>query len=113
MKKAYESISFVPPATVAAQAKRGLELREKHGKGGTLVGMRRAHQLADRETLSPQTVKRMHSYFARHEVDKEAEGFTDRTNPSKGKIAWLLWGGDPGKAWADKVVEKMKKADEQ
>jgi hypothetical protein len=90
------------PADVAEVAKRGLEARERYGRGGTLVGARRANQLANREVVSIETIKRMVAYFTRHAVDLEAPaarpGHPDY--PSAGRIAWDLWGGAPGRAWA-------------
>jgi hypothetical protein len=85
---------------MAAAAKRGLRLREKFGRGGTDVGVARAQQRAD---VSEADVRSMHSYFARHAVDKEGRPhqWNSNTDPSAGFIAWLLWGGDAGKAWAD------------
>jgi hypothetical protein len=93
---------LMAPADVAEVAKRGLEAREKYGRGGTLVGARRANQLANREVVSIETIKRMVNYFSRHAVDLEAPaakpGHPDY--PSPGRIAWDLWGGAPGRAWA-------------
>jgi transposase len=87
---------------VSEVAKRGLEAREKYGRGGTLVGARRANQLANREVVSIETIKRMTAYFDRHAIDLEAPaakpGHPDY--PSAGRIAWDLWGGAPGRAWA-------------
>jgi hypothetical protein len=93
-----------PTAKMAANAKRGLELREKFNRGGTDVGVRRAEQLAARKPLDEADIKSMHSYFARHEVDKDAKAhdWGDENDPSAGYIAWLLWGGEDGKAWVDK-----------
>jgi hypothetical protein len=45
----------------------------------------------------------MVSYFARHEVDKQGEGWGE---DSKGYQAWLMWGGDPGWSWARGVVKR-------
>ena len=53
----------------------------------------------------------MKSFFARHEKNKDSRK-PDGT-PGAGKIAWDLWGGDPGKRWAESVDRKMKRADEQ
>lgn len=53
----------------------------------------------------------MVSYFARHEVDKKAANFGDEEEPSVGYIAWLLWGGDEGREWAEDLKEKMSEAD--
>ena len=47
---------LIPPADVAAAAKRGLELREKFRRGGTSVGVHRAKGLAERRPLSLRDV---------------------------------------------------------
>lgn len=94
---------FVPPQAVRNNAKRGLELREKHGRGGTAVGVARARDLSNGKALSLDTLKRMNSYFARHEVDKKGEGWGV---DSAGYIAWLLWGGDAGRSWAKSITNK-------
>jgi len=84
---------------VQRAAEKGLELREKFGRGGTMVGVARARDLSNGKRIPPETVNRMLSYFARHEVDKQADDFGNDDNPSPGYIAWLLWGGDAGRAW--------------
>lgn len=93
-------LDLVPPPSVATNAERGLELRKRFGRGGTEIGVGMAEGLAARRPLSPQTIRRMVSYFARHEVDKRGKNFGNEANPSAGHIAWLLWGGDEGRAWA-------------
>lgn len=96
-------IDLTPTEEMASNAARGLELREKHGVGGTAVGVARARDLKNRKTLSPETVRRMHSFFSRHEKNK-AGGEDDA-----GYIAWLLWGGDAGQGWAKRKVDQMNK----
>ncbi len=98
-----------PTLKMAANAKRGLELRAKFDRGGTEVGVDRAHQLSRRDGLSETDIKAMHSYFARHAVDKDGKSHTWGSNddPSAGYIAWLLWGGDEGKVWADRHAAKL------
>jgi len=96
---------FVPPQEVRNNAKRGLELRAKHGRGGTEVGVARARDLSNGKALSLDTLKRMNSYFARHEVDKKGEGWGV---DSAGYIAWLLWGGDAGRAWAKRITSEQE-----
>lgn len=108
----YEGVDFTPPKGVAAAAKRGLALRKKHGRGGTAVGVARARDLANQATLTPATLRRMVSYFFRHEVDKTGKGWADRSEPSAGYIAWQLWGGDPGRRWAERIDQRMRKLDE-
>jgi len=103
----FRSKNPVPPASVAREAREGIKLRSSVSpskRGGTSVGIARARQLAGRKNLSLNTIKRMRSFFARHEVDKKAKGFRrgEKGYPSKGLQAWKLWGGDSGKKWAKK-----------
>lgn len=93
---------------MVAEAKRGLEWRAEFGRGGTEVGVARARDISNRRNLTLDTVKRMASYFARHEIDKQAEGFSPGEDgyPSAGRIAWALWGGDAGKTWSANILEK-------
>lgn len=108
----YDNIDFTPTDAMAAEAKRGLAWRKEFKRGGTAVGVARAGQLQRKEKLSPSTVKRMHSFFSRHEVDKKGEGFSKGPSfPSAGRIAWALWGGDAGQSWARKKVAQMNRAD--
>ena len=97
-----------PPTAVAEAARRGLDLRERHGRGGTEVGVRRADQLAVRETVSDRDIKSMYSYFARHAVDKHGRHWADETRPSAGYIAWQLWGGDAGREWIDGLRARLR-----
>jgi hypothetical protein len=92
---------------MADEAQRGLDWRREFGRGGTEVGIARARDISNKVDLSMDTVQRMASYFARHEVDKEAEGFRPGEDgyPSNGRIAWALWGGDPGQSWANGILE--------
>lgn len=110
--KKYDHIDFRPPDSVAENAEKALKLRSKFDRGGTEVGVARARDLKNRENLTPDTISRMVSYFARHESDKDADGFGDEDDPSAGYIAWLLWGGDAGRDWADGVKREMDEADQ-
>ena len=105
----YEGIDFTPPKGAREEADRGLAWRREFKRGGTAIGIARARDLARGATLSPSTVQRMASYFARHEVDKQGKGWSPGEDgfPSNGRIAWALWGGDAGRAWASKVVKQM------
>ena len=107
--KAISDIDFTPTDGMAAEAKKGLDWRKEFGRGGTIVGATRANQLIRKENLSPSTVKRMFSFFSRHEVDKRAEGFRpgEKGYPSNGRIAWALWGGDPGFSWSRKKAKQI------
>jgi HK97 family phage prohead protease len=110
----YDHIDFSPPSGVRSEAAKGLAWRGEYGRGGTAVGVARARDLSNGTNISPDTAKRMASYFARHEVDKQGEGWSPGEDgfPSAGRIAWALWGGDPGEAWASKLTKQIEAADE-
>ena len=95
--------TYTPTTGMASAAKRALKWHEEGKPGGTLVGLARANQLKNREPLSASVVLRMHSFFSRHEVDKQATGFNSGEEgfPSKGRVAWDMWGGDGGQTWAE------------
>ena len=103
----------IPTQAMVDEAQRGLDWRSEFGRGGTEVGIARARDIVNKRNLSDETIVRMNSYFARHEVDKEAEGFRPGEDgyPSNGRIAWALWGGDPGQAWAARKVAQMAQGD--
>ena len=107
-------ISTTPTDGMVEEAERGLAWREEYGRGGTEVGVARARDISNRRELSFDTVKRMVSYFARHEVDKQGEGWSpgEEGYPSAGRIAWALWGGDPGRSWAINISDRMDDADD-
>ena len=107
--KKYDHISFTPPKGVSEEAKRGLELRKEYGRGGTPIGVKRAVQLSNRDTISPETARRMYKFFIRHEKNKDS--VTPSGKPGNGMIAWKLWGGDAGQAWAGKLWRQMEAAD--
>ena len=102
-----------PTEGMKVEARKGLAWREEYGRGGTRVGATRARQIIADENLSDETVKRMYSFFSRHEVDKQAEGFKQGEDgyPSNGRIAWALWGGDAGFRWSKSKVNQMKNED--
>ena len=62
---------------MANEAELGLMWRDEYGRGGTEVGVARARDISNKRSLSFDTVKRMNSYFSRHEVDKQATGWNN------------------------------------
>lgn len=97
------------PASVRSVARQALAWRREFRRGGTAVGIARARDLANGRAISPSTMLRMVSYFARHAVDKKAQGFRrgERGFPSAGRIAWDLWGGEPGRRWVKSASKKL------
>lgn len=111
-ERAVAAGSYSPPAGVAVAAKRALQWISEGfaGSGFTAVGRARAVQLASGADVSADTVNRMISYFARHEVDKQAEGFTNGEDgfPSAGRVAWDAWGGDAGQSWVNGLPDDTR-----
>jgi hypothetical protein len=102
---------YSPPEGARSAARKAIKFKEdgKATGAGTAVGWTRAGQLARGETISLSTVKRMYSYFSRHEVDKKGKDWGSQANPSNGYIMWLAWGGDAGFSWSRGIVEREKK----
>ena len=105
-------VDLTPTKAMEAAAARALEWRREHGRGGTETGVARARDISNGRNLSPETVKRMKAYFTRHAGDAKAEGFNSGEDgfPSAGRIAWDLWGGDAGAAWAERKVAELERA---
>ena len=101
-----------PTEGMREEARRYREWKKEGRKGGTDVASRRASQILSGNELSDDTIVTMSAWFARHEVDKQAEGFSPGEDgyPSPGRVAWAAWGGDPGKSWADKHRKSIDRA---
>jgi hypothetical protein len=98
------------PTTEAmkAEARRGLEWRATFGRGGTPIGVASARDIIA-GSVTYSRVLRIRSFLARHEIDKQGQGFRPSEDgyPSAGRIAWALWGGDPGQRWAENIVANI------
>lgn len=124
----YKHIDFTPPKSVAEEAGRGLELRREQtgdkagltpseaGKEGIGSGVQRAVNLKNRNTVSPEVIRKMVGFFARHSKNiAKARKLKTRAEQVKSNmyVSDLLWGGAPGERWANKVKKQMDKADEE
>ena len=103
-------IDLTPTAGMKEEAQRYRDWKSEGRAGGTDVARRRATQILSGNELSPQVVVEMSAWFARHEVDKQAEGFSPGEDgyPSKGRVAWAAWGGDAGKSFSDPKSARIK-----
>jgi hypothetical protein len=112
----HKAETYTPTSGMKAAARRALKWKEEgKAKGaGTPVGWGRATDIVAGRGLSLDTVKRMYSFFSRHEVDKKGKGFYDGPEfPSNGRIMWDAWGGDAGFAWSRSIVEREKSKTEK
>lgn len=119
-KTALKNRMFDVPPSVRKAARKGLELRRKHGRGGLSVkeaskmginsGVTTAKALASGR-VSYDIIERLSRYFPRHASDADAKGDESRgfwgndDNPSNGWIAWQIWGGEAGKRWVESLLK--------
>ena len=115
VKKYYDALekadTYTPTAGMKSAAARAIKWKEQ-GKAtgaGTPVGWGRARDIVSGRSMSLSVVKRMYSFFSRHEVDKKGKDFNNTSNPSNGRIMWDAWGGDAGFSWSRSIVEREKK----
>jgi hypothetical protein len=117
LNRATQKDSYSPPQDVQDTAQRALNwISEGHaGSGFTDVGRARAAQLARGDNVSEETIRRMRSYFARHEVDSQATGWNSGEDgfPTPGRVAWDAWGGDAGKRWSETIVSRLDREEKQ
>ena len=111
----YDDIDFSPPKGCMEEAQRGLDWHEEGLSGDGLVPatVRWARRIANGGDITPDKARKMRAWLARHEVDKEAEGFRpgEKGYPTPGRVAWALWCGDAGVAWSNRLVRQMEAAD--
>ena len=102
---------YTIPRGVQAEAKKGIEWRKEHKRGGTPVGLNTARTLAKGGQIGIEKVRHIAKYFPRHKIDGKAQGYQpgEKGFPSRGRIAWALWGGDAGWRWAQAIVERENK----
>ena len=102
--------TYSPNDGMKAAARRALKWKEdgKAKGAGTAVGWGRASDIVAGRSMSLSVVKRMYSFFSRHEVDKKAKGFRsgEEGYPSKGRVMWDAWGGDAGFSWSRGIAQR-------
>ena len=106
----YPGLRFIAPGAVRDAARKGLKLYDQ-GRGGdglTSQTVREARTIAGRQDVSPDKLRRMRAWFARHESDKKP-GWDKPGKETPGYVAWLLWGGDAGRRWAEQMVADMER----
>jgi hypothetical protein len=102
--------AYAPTAGMKSAAARALKWKAE-GKAtgaGTPVGWGRATDIVAGRSMSISVVRRMFSFFSRHEVDKKGKDFDNTSNPSNGRIMWDAWGGDAGFSWSRGIVNRMR-----
>jgi hypothetical protein len=111
-------MAITVPSYVRANARRGLDLLEFAGDGLRPRTVREARAMA-RGDMTADKVRRMAAWLARHSTDlnsDRADAYLDDESerPTPGQVAWLLWGGDIGRAnrdraqdWAERTRDRL------
>jgi len=101
--------TYKPTKGMKEAASRALEWRREYGRGGTDVGVARARDISNGKNLSDDTVKRMYSFFSRHENNKSKHYSAKESDggPTAWRIAWDLWGGNAGFSWSRQIADRL------
>ena len=110
-----KTIDLSPTEGMKTEAQRYRNWKKEGEAGGTEVAAARASQILSGDELSPGVVIEMNAWFARHEVDKQGQGFKVGTEgyPSPGRVAWAAWGGDSGQSWSNMKSTAIKNAEDR
>ena len=104
----YDSVDFTIPSKVRKNAQLGLEMREKHGRGGNSVSLAVARYLSKNTKITPEKINRFKRY-----MPKTAHAEIDMENPDDSQITWLQWGGAQGYKWIGDVYNKITQIDNE
>jgi hypothetical protein len=107
MSSSDHSTLMNPPKGAQAAFARGLRLKEKYaGKGLQEETVAWAQHFADGQPNDAAHAKKMRAWFHRHAVDKKPNW--DKP-PTPGFVAWLLWGGDAGQRWVERIMAHVER----
>jgi len=104
----YADVDLTPTKGMQAAARNGVE---RHENGETGDGLKpetvsRANRIARGERLTPEHVREMSGWFARHGKDKQEPG-------TPWYAAWQLWGGNAGESWSKDKSAELDRKDEE
>ena len=89
-----------------------LDWREKYGDevtAGTPTGWRRARMISERAPLNVDMLRRINSFFARHEGNENiAEQYKETPWKDNGFVSWNLWGGTQMRDWVKETLSKLE-----
>lgn len=110
----FAEVRVVAPKWMRSAVKRGKRIREAQpdsNKCCTPIGLRRANQIENGETLSLPTIKRMKSFAARH--SGQASWNAPESKNAQGLLLWGVPYSSTGAkrfiAWCDVQISKLEK----
>lgn len=107
-------MTYDPPEGARRAAQRGLDLRKAGHRGGTAEGARTAGALVSGK-VGEDLARKLVRWFARFggslvDEARRKPGWGSTSDPSPFYVAWLLWGGDSGHAWARRLRREFDDA---
>lgn len=100
------------PQSAVNNAKRALKHREENGSDcGTAVGWTRANQIANKEKLSVDTIKRTFSFLSRAKTYDQGKYTDENGKEICGSIMYDAWGGDSMRTWAEKKLNNLPESE--
>jgi HK97 family phage prohead protease len=106
------AVDLTPTSYMIANCKKGLRYHQegKSGDGLQPKTVREAKEIASGQALTPDKVKRMRAWIARHLVDLDnAPDAGDAEYPSAGQVAHLLWASGTTREQAQKTFDWCEK----
>lgn len=102
------------PQAASDNAQKAIDFKEEYGSDcGTSVGWFRARQLAERQEISDEIIKRTYSFLSRAKVYDQGE-FEDADGAQIcGSIMYAAWGGDEMREWAENAIQEMNAQEER
>jgi len=100
------------PKAASEEARKALRHKESYGSScGTAVGWARANQLAKREAISEDVVKRTYSFLSRSKVYDKGDFLDSDGNEICGSVSYAAWGGDPMLRWTETIVNNLQESE--
>lgn len=109
----YSHINFIPPKTVSNKAKKGLKYRSKYKPVAGELAVKMGRKLIRRDKMTVSKIKQMATFFSRHKSRELLDKYKDEPWKDRRYVTYLLWGGDSGRAWAEKVKTQIARADKK
>ena len=100
-------INRVPSQSASTNAIRGLDIQHAFSRGGSGSMITLGRKIANRQELTDDDIRTMHSYLNRHTGDRK-DGWADISDPSVAYINWMIHGGDEGLSWSSEKVDMLR-----
>jgi hypothetical protein len=102
----YDDVDFIIPTTVKANSEKGLQLSKQHGWNSNSVAKSMGNHIIKNEKSTPEKIRSIAKILNSNRFNS-----MKKNPPSDEYFIYLLYGGEEGKQWAEKITEKLDKLD--